>query len=104
ADLLTANERLPMSRANRPPPVAGAVAHVVQQRRRRRRPALDQLRTVAAKGTHLALDRARDVHHERRLRVDAQVDAEVVEDPRRKMWLAGQVALRKLRPEAGVVD
>ena len=65
---------------------------------------VDQLRPVGPHRRDLGLDLVGDVDQEARPLDDPEVDAEVIEDPRRVERLAGDVALGELAPEPGVLD
>src|SRR5262245_32698425 len=67
-DRLAAQEWFGEARADRPTPVAIAVADLVEERRRRS-PAFDELGMITGDGLHLLLVLPGDVEHERRLRV-----------------------------------
>src|SRR5437016_3841850 len=85
---LAADERLAVHRADCPAPVTCPVAQVIEDSRRRGRPALDELRAIAADRIQLAVVKGRHVHDERWFDVRAQVSAAIIIDTLRVMRLA----------------
>ena len=92
-DRLAAGERLGVEDAGEVAPVPGPVADRVDHARAALGLVVHQLRAIAPQRRDLGVELVGDVDRQARPLDDPQVDAEVIEDPRRVERLAGDVGL-----------
>src|SRR4051812_29657405 len=90
--------------SNRPAPIGRLVAKLVEQGRPGGRPALDELASIALNRGQLLIPPAADIQHKGRSLNYAKVDAVVVHNAPRMVWLTRQVTFGQLRPEPGRLD
>ena len=103
-DRLAAGERLGVRDARQMPPEAGPVEDRVDHAGPPLGLVVDELGPVAPQRLDLRREVVGDVHQQARPLDDPEVDAEVIKDPRGVVGGAGDVGLRELAPEPGILD